>query len=166
MGLLTRLRFAGASARYYSQSPLFPLSECRQAIAPGTYDNQADGTRICLLPHLDYYHVSGDATPETVALIPLGSEPSRYIFQQSAGLGVTFYGTLRTVADAPGFRLLSPESVRWDAIGFASRHGASVGRSGCCFSHQNDVFTALVLLMFDAPEACWNRYVPEPITPP
>jgi hypothetical protein len=162
MRLLDSIRFRNASARYFAQAPLFGLADGRQPLAAGSYRYAADGTEIRFHPHLDHYHVSGDATPETVALIPVGDSPTRYIFQQSHALGTAFYGMLRFVGDEPGFTLFSPESVRLDAIRFAKGRAAAIDRHGCRFSDQNALFTALVLVSFDAPAACWRMYRPTP----
>jgi hypothetical protein len=153
-----RLPKTHASAIYLSTAPLFDFALGAQPVANGAYRNLADGAVIGFETHDDFYRVSGDATPETVALVPIASRPDTYVFQQSAGRGTTFYGALLTRADEPGFRLFSPESIRDEAIRTARSNGATLIESGCLFTTNDTLLAALVPLVATAPPHCWNAY--------
>lgn len=145
-----------ASAIYCSAAPLFDFGLARQPLADGSYRSIADGSAIGFRWHDDSYRVSGDATPETVTLIPIAGEPDGYVFQQSAGRGNTFYGALRIAPD--GFRLFSPENLRDDAIRNAKANGATLVQVGCVFADGNSLLAALLPLVATAPDYRWSVY--------
>jgi hypothetical protein len=146
------------SAIYLSAAPLFAFGLGRQPLVNGTYRSIADGAVIGFEWQDVSYRVTGDATPETVALIPIASRLDAYVFQQSAGHGTAFYGALMTGPDEPGFRLLSPESVRDEAIRNARANGASLIAAGWVFADSDSLLAALVPLIANAPPHGWSAY--------
>jgi len=75
-----RLPKPHASAIYCSATPLFDFALARQPLADGTYRSIADGAAIGFERHDTAYRVRGDASPETVTLIPIASRPDAYVF--------------------------------------------------------------------------------------
>jgi hypothetical protein len=153
-----RLPKSHASAIYLSATPLFDFSLGRRALADGSYRSIADGTAIEFKWQEDAYRVSGDATPETVTLIPIPQRPSTFVFQQSNGRSTSFFGALTATLDEPEFRLFSPESQRDAAIRYAKTSGATLGDAGCIFTGSDTLLAALLLLLKAAPAHSWSTY--------
>jgi hypothetical protein len=150
----------GMSARYVSASPLFPFGTGQFPLAAGSYRNGAGDSVLSFRIETDRYKIAGNATPDTVLLIPVAGRADGYVFQQSDGPGATYYGALRLLRWETGFSLFSPEVLPADAIRAAGRNGATIGLEGCSFTSQAALLSALVPLAFDAPDARWHVYHP------
>ncbi|MES2442789.1 MAG: hypothetical protein V4574_08150 [Pseudomonadota bacterium] len=145
-------------AVYYSDGPLFAFSEGSQPLAPGIYRAARGESKIRFAVRDSHYAVSGDATPETVALIAAPAHPGLHIFQQSGGLGTTFYGAFRLHSGGAGFRLFSPEGDEAAALDAAVGHGATPTSIGYKFADRASLLAALIPLAQEAQAAAWQDY--------
>ena len=145
-------------AVYYADAPLFAFDEGIQPLVPGLYGAEKEDAQIRFDSRDTHYVVSGSASPETVTLIPVPAHEDFYIFQQSDGGGIAFYGALRLTTDRPGFDLFSPEGDAAAALGAAVANGATPGISGYRFTTAAQLLAALVPVALEAPAAAWNRY--------
>lgn len=143
-------------AIYCSVAPLFGIDSGEQPIEAATYSG--DGGRIAFRRYERHYLVSGDAAPETVALIPLVAQPGLYLFQQSAGSSATFYGILSLASDARSFLLFSPESAPDAARRAALTLGATASASGFVFAEADSLLDALLLISHPIRPANWTAY--------
>jgi hypothetical protein len=152
-------RPAPSRAIYASLSPLFAVGAGQFPLAAGSFRNGAGDSVLGFRIAAGRYSMSGGA-PETVVLIPVAGHADGFVFQQSDGDGVAFYGALRLLRRETGFALFSPESLAEEASRAAQRNHAAAGPEGYAFSTAADLLTALVPLAFGAPERCWQVYHP------
>lgn len=146
-------------AIYWSHAPLFALDQGRQPVQPGSYATGEGDPTIRFEPRERHYIVSGGATPDTVALIPIAGQSHAFVFQQSDGRdGMTFYGVLALFADAQGFLLFSPESRRPTALDAARGNDAVLDVNGCRFATREALLAALVPIAMDYVPDTWNSY--------
>lgn len=147
-------------AVYASISPLFPFGAGQFPLAEARYRNGKGDSVIGFRIEADRYKISGGAAPDTVALIPVAGHADGYVFQQSDGMGITFYGALRLQRWETGFALFSPEQLPDDAVRAARRNDAVPGPAGYAFATPAALLSALVPLAFGAPQRCWDVYHP------
>lgn len=152
-------RLQQVRAIYLSATPLFAFEEGVDPIVPTSFRSDKDGTVLRFAPRGRQYLLGGgSAWPGTVTLIPVAGQAHLHIFQQSDGMGTTFYGALRLRTDHPGFDLFSPEGARAAALDAAIGNGATPSNDGYVFTSRAQLLAALVPVALEAPAAAWDTY--------
>jgi hypothetical protein len=143
-------------ARFLSEAPLFDFTEGAQPLPPGHYALAGEATLVFAFDE-DHYRMTGGA-PETVALIPVAAHPGIYVFQQSEGYGIAFYGLLRLNPGDRGFDLFSPEPLGLQAVDLAISQGGVATDLGCAFGDPDMLLLTLLQLGLSAPAGIWDTY--------
>ncbi|MBA14844.1 MAG: hypothetical protein CMN73_00605 [Sphingomonas sp.] len=144
---------------YWSTVPLFSLRASSRPLQDGTYRCAEDETELSFSWSENHYLMTG-AEPGTVSIIAVSGRGNAFLFQQSNGPGIAFYGALRRISGRAGFDLFSPESRKDDAAAAALAHGAAATQLGYRFTSSGAVSETLLSLAFDSSDDCWNSYLP------